>query len=189
MADFPHCDPRVLREPGKCEFCDMFPALQRARIDGGTNFTGQSHPGKKPCPADAARGLGQAHQWHGNRPEPPKKHKGWIGVDLDGTLAYYEKWVSETHIGAPIAPMVQRVKRWLAEGRDVRIFTARVSSRDEAETAIARAAIENWCDEHIGQVLPVTNVKDYQLMELWDDRAVQVEKNTGAILGRSTRGL
>lgn len=116
-------------------------------------------------------------------------HRGWLAIDLDGTLAHYDHWRGETHIGAPIAPMVQRVKRWLAEGRDVRIFTARVSGRDEAAVAIARAAIENWCDEHIGQILPVTNVKDWELMELWDDRAVQVEQNTGAILGRSTRGL
>ena len=115
--------------------------------------------------------------------------KGWIGVDLDGTLAHYEKWVSETHIGPPIAPMVQRVKLWLAEGREVRIFTARVGSKDPAEIAAARAAIESWCDEHLGKVLEVTCVKDYAMVELWDDRAVQVEQNTGVILGRSTRGL
>jgi hypothetical protein len=31
--------------------------------------------------------------------------------------------------------------------------------------------------------------KDYGMHELWDDRAVQVEKNTGRAIGRSTRGL
>lgn len=25
---------------------------------------------------------------------------GWIGVDFDGTLAHYDKWVSPTHTGA-----------------------------------------------------------------------------------------
>lgn len=33
---------------------------------------------------------------------------GWIGVDLDGTLAHYDHWRGETHIGPPIAPMVDR---------------------------------------------------------------------------------
>ena len=32
---------------------------------------------------------------------------------------------------------------------------------------------------HFGVVLPVTNVKDWHMLELWDDRAVQVEPNTG----------
>jgi len=39
--------------------------------------------------------------------------------------------------------------------------------------------IEEWCRQHIGQVLEVTNVKDFGMIELWDDRAIQVESNTG----------
>jgi len=42
---------------------------------------------------------------------------GWIGVDLDGTLAHYEGFKGAQHIGEPISPMVERVKRWLAEGK------------------------------------------------------------------------
>lgn len=116
---------------------------------------------------------------------------GWIGVDLDGTLAQYGGWVGPDHIGAPIAPMVTRVKGWLAKGREVRIFTARVdggtvalSMGDEAGEHFrnierVRQTIEAWCLEHIGAVLPVTNVKDYGMVELWDDRAVRVRVNTG----------
>lgn len=115
--------------------------------------------------------------------------RGWIGVDLDGTLAHYDTWVGETHIGAPVPLMVERVKRWLAEGRDVRIFTARVSGPNPASTTLVIDAIGAWCLEHIGQIVPVTNVKDYAMAELWDDRAVQVEENTGRILGKSRRGL
>jgi hypothetical protein len=52
---------------------------------------------------------------------------GWIGVDLDGTLAYYDKNdYDPLHIGYPLVPMVRRVKAWIKEGKDVRIFTARV---------------------------------------------------------------
>ena len=57
---------------------------------------------------------------------------GWIGVDLDGTLAEYDKWVSPTHIGKPILRMVKRVQKWLAEGRQVKIMTARVYPLDTA---------------------------------------------------------
>jgi len=112
---------------------------------------------------------------------------GWIGVDLDGTLAYYDIWRDAAHIGPPIPVMTERVKRWLAEGRDVRIFTARISHADEAE--VARTAIVAWCKNHLGQELPVTNLKDYDMIELWDDRCVAVKCNTGECLNASTRGL
>lgn len=109
------------------------------------------------------------------------KHAGWIGVDLDGTLAEWHGWkVSGGRIGPPISKMVERVKRWLAEGRDVRIFTARVgSTHDAAEVTLERHKVGNWCLENIGTVLAITCVKDAHMIELWDDRAVQVIKNTG----------
>lgn len=53
----------------------------------------------------------------------------------------------------------------------------------------ALEAIKRWTEEHIGVRLPVTNVKDYAMIELWDDRAVQVVANTGHPVGESTRGL
>jgi len=51
---------------------------------------------------------------------------GWIGVDLDGTLAIYTELTPLLKIGEPIPPMVDRVKRWIAEGHEVRIMTARM---------------------------------------------------------------
>ena len=36
---------------------------------------------------------------------------GWIAVDLDGTLAYYDVWRGEEHIGSPISDMFFRVKK------------------------------------------------------------------------------
>ena len=113
--------------------------------------------------------------------------KGWIGVDLDGTLAQYNGWVSPGHIGPPVPLMVARVKKWLLAGMDVRIFTARVSQASDEQAV--RRNIEAWCAKYIGKVLPITNVKDYAMVELWDDRAVQVEHNTGKVVGHSTRGL
>lgn len=114
--------------------------------------------------------------------------QGWIGLDLDGTLAYYDEWRGIEHIGEPIPAMLERVKRWIKEGKEVRIFTARVS-RNYPEVGTVRYHIVNWCLEHIGVSLVITNQKDFNMIELWDDRVVQVQKNTGKILGYSTRGL
>ena len=108
---------------------------------------------------------------------------GWIGVDLDGTLAKYDKWLGPDHIGEPIMPMVVRVKHWLALGKTVKIFTARVSGHGRpiigGGTEDAITPIQKWCIKHIGQAIEVTNVKDYGMIELWDDRAIQVITNTG----------
>jgi hypothetical protein len=58
-----------------------------------------------------------------------------------------------------------------------------------AEAKAAHNNIEEWCYFRIGHVLPITNIKDYAMIELWDDRAVQVVANTGEPVGSSTRGL
>jgi hypothetical protein len=110
----------------------------------------------------------------------------WIGVDLDGTLAVYNRGDlfhnENTYIGPPVEPMLARVKKWLADGLEVRIFTARVSEEHPGDLQKIREAIETWCLTHIGQVLKITNVKDYSMIELWDDRSVQVIPNTGISL-------
>lgn len=110
---------------------------------------------------------------------------GWIGVDLDGTLAEYGGWQGADHIGAPVPAMVERVKQWLVEDREVRIFTARCSGDGVrvAKDIQAIKAVEAWCEKHIGKVLEITCQKDYGMIELWDDRCVHVEANTGRILG------
>jgi hypothetical protein len=100
---------------------------------------------------------------------------GWIGVDLDGTLAHYDGWRGMDHIGAPVAAMLDRVKAWIDSGEDVRIFTARVH-RDDGR---AERVIRDWCLLHVGVTLPITCVKDLHMVVLWDDRCIQVTPNTG----------
>lgn len=112
--------------------------------------------------------------------------QGVILVDLDGTLAHYSGFKGPTNIGSPIPRMVDRVKRWLASGEDVRIFTARIDGDKDGAT---QRAIEAWSKKHIGQVLPVTNIKDKNAKSIWDDRAVQVERNEGAILGSHKKAV
>ena len=97
-------------------------------------------------------------------------------VDFDGTLAVYRGWFIA---GEPIEEMVDRVKRWIAEGKDVRIFTARVApGKDEARQ---RELVQQWCWDYLGRELPVTNAKDGGTEAIYDDKAFRVEKNTGRV--------
>lgn len=113
------------------------------------------------------------------------EYKPWIGVDFDGTLAVYDGWKGPDLLGSPIPLMVDRVKKWLAEGADVRIVTARVGPRPLSPDDLAnfqahqKWLIQDWCLRHIGQKLPVTATKDFQMSALWDDRAIQVVPNSG----------
>jgi hypothetical protein len=101
------------------------------------------------------------------------KTGGWVGVDLDGTLAEYNGFNGASVIGAPVPKMAERVRRWLAAGVDVRIFTARAHDPESVN------AIREWCCLHFGFALLVTATKDHKTIALWDDRAVQVVLNTG----------
>ncbi len=105
----------------------------------------------------------------------------WIAVDFDGTLSKHAGSIDRC--GDPIPEMVERVKRWLAEGRLVKILTARVSVPEEAVGQ--RLMVQGWCYQHIGTALEVTCSKDYSMIELWDDRAVSVERDTGRQLAPS----
>lgn len=114
-------------------------------------------------------------------------NNGWIGVDLDATLAQYDGWKGIDHIGDPIPKMRAKVQHWIDQGQAVRIFTARVYCGESGEPAgdryreaqIARRAIEKWCLKWFGVILPVTCCKDLAMITLWDDRCVQVKPNTG----------
>lgn len=104
---------------------------------------------------------------------------GWIGVDLDGTLAHYDGWKGIEHIGKPVPLMMHRVHQWLNAGTTVKIFTARASYEPEREQVVK--IIQDWCERHGLPRLDVTCVKDFACIEIWDDRAKQVEINTGRV--------
>jgi uncharacterized membrane protein (UPF0127 family) len=99
---------------------------------------------------------------------------GWHGVDLDGTLATYDGWKGDEYIGRPIKKMVDRIKRWRANGENVKIMTTRGGNGDQA-----KKVVEDWCLAHLGEKFEVTNEKDHLMIDLWDDRAHRVQKNTG----------
>lgn len=121
--------------------------------------------------------------------------KAWIGFDLDGTLAKYTSGdSSHCRVGEPIQPMCDLLKRYLAEGWRVKIVTARVGPhgdhpRSEEQRLASMKAVEDWTEVMFGKRLEVVCSKDYLMVALFDDLAVQVEPNTGRILGQLPKEL
>jgi len=101
---------------------------------------------------------------------------GWIGMDLDGTLASFEPGQNEYVIGAPVPASMRILRKHLDSGTEVRIFTARAA--DPAQVALVRA----WMEKHGLPNLSITNKKDYDMYKLYDDRAVPIKRNQGPAL-------
>ena len=101
------------------------------------------------------------------------------GVDLDRTLAFYDKWRGPDTIGEPIPLMVERVKKWLLAGDRVDIFTARVHPSNGSDTIVSTKAIREWFFNIFGVKPIVTCQKDPIWDDVWDDLAIQVIPNTG----------
>lgn len=106
-------------------------------------------------------------------PDPHYPHKGWIGVDLDGTLAEAVSGSSSDAIGPAVPHMLKRVKYWVRSGRTVKIVTYRASDPGQ------EVAIQQWCLRHGLPALEVTDRKDRAMIALWDDCAVGVVHNRG----------
>ena len=83
--------------------------------------------------------------------------------------------------GQPLLPlMLRRVRLWLEKGLRVKIVTARAGDPE------GLAATQAWLKIHGLPELEVTDKKDFGMIELWDDRAIQVVQNTGVcFLGTS----
>lgn len=107
----------------------------------------------------------------------PQENTGpWVGVDLDGTLAVWDNKSSLDRIGPPVPDMLSYVRRMVDNGIRVKIFTAR------AADPVQIPKIEKWLKKNDLPVLEITNVKDYNMERFYDDRGIQVERNTGRII-------
>lgn len=97
-----------------------------------------------------------------------KAKKGWIGFDLDNTLATDTPFRrDDSLIGYPKDGMVKVARELIENGEDVRIFTARAYKMD----TLTKIAIENWCLIHLGKILPIQAHKDHDLLYFFDDKA------------------
>jgi len=126
--------------------------------------------------------------------------EGWIGFDLDGTLAKYDGWQGLDHIGEPIEAMVRLAKKFHAEGKHIKILTARVAPRQNEDGVfgeqgiilkneygvdqhyVASYFIRKWCEANLGFVPEIVHQKDHLMLELYDDRVKQVVPNKGVLV-------
>ncbi len=102
--------------------------------------------------------------------------RAWIGVDLDGTLAYHDRSSAYDKIGEPVPIMLALVKKMINNGIRVKIFTARATDPEQL------SIIRKWLKRNRLPELEITNVKDYSMLRLYDDRCIQVEHNTGRLI-------
>lgn len=96
-----------------------------------------------------------------------KEFAPWIAVDLHDTL------VDGRDLSAPKPEMIERVKKMLADGKTVKIFTAWVADDPTGEN---EKKVKEWCEEHFGRALGVTNEKDPGMTDLWDDKAHGIDE-------------
>ena len=89
-------------------------------------------------------------------------------VDLDGTLAR----IQTPGIGPANGPVLELVHRLLAEGTEVRIFTARMSGDNPNRTV---GEVYEWLEEQGLPRLMVVNWKDYATRLIIDDIAIGVD--------------
>ena len=126
--------------------------------------------------------------------------KGWYGFDLDGTLAKYDGWKGIDHIGEPVKPMVELIRRMHDEGKVVKIVTARIAphkledgtvgesyitipgGENGATRNYAHQFINDWCHFNLGFVPEIVYQKDHLMLELYDDRVKQVVPNEGWLI-------
>jgi hypothetical protein len=121
-------------------------------------------------------GINQNSSGNTDVPSDKPSSGPWYGVDLDGTLAVWNETSTLDRIGPPIPAMVDMVCRMVNNGIRVKIFTARAC--DPAQIPRIRA----WMIQNSLPDLEITNVKDFYMERLYDDRAIRVERNTGRIL-------
>lgn len=110
-----------------------------------------------------------------------KKEKLTYYIDLDGTLAYYDRWSNEGDIGEPIEDIKNKILRWISEDITIKIFTARAYCNKNIKV------IRKWLLLNgLPPTLEITNIKGIDCNIILDDKAREVIKNTGIIVDRTT---
>ena len=109
-----------------------------------------------------------------------------IATDFDGTLALEEQ--EDSGFPPAVPEMLERVRHWVDEGKEVWVLTARLT-RPDIDREYEIGVIQDWLEQHGLPRLEVTDRKMWFFKEYWDDRAVQVVTNTGhPVDGRDSYG-
>ena len=120
----------------------------------------------------------------------PKERLKWYGFDFDRSLAYHgpqDKDIKKGYnlgVGAPIDIIVERLKEYLAAGKNCKIFTARVAPHPDVENfnmADRSEQLRDWCEAQGLPRLDVVCIKDAYMEEIWDDKSVSIKPNEGRV--------
>jgi hypothetical protein len=117
-------------------------------------------------------------------------NNAWFGFDIDKTIAVDEGKIRGAYIGAPIKPLIRRMKYYLRQGRNVAVVTARVhpSHSDGPEQA---AMIRTFLVKALGAdgaaKVAIRCDKDRHMIVLYDDRVEQVIPNKGILVKEELR--
>lgn len=115
----------------------------------------------------------------------------WVGFDFDGTLVPYLVGQSRAYRtygdipGPPIEAMLELLNKYLDQGAEVRIITARASYNENGYNPNQEIdSIRRWCGIFCNSEnqIVVTNEKTPKMRRLYDDRARQVLTNTGELV-------
>lgn len=139
--------------------------LNKAKEEADREYS-VSNPGEK------RSGRASGGKGYSDRELP----RTWTGVDLDGTLAYFDSMSSMDEVGEPVPAMLALVRKMINNGVRVKIFTAR--AQDPEQLPIIR----QWLMDNDLPELEITYAKDYYMQRLYDDRCIQVERNTGRLI-------
>ena len=108
---------------------------------------------------------------------------GWVGFDLDGTIAQYTGYKGWQHIGEPIPSMINFIKKLRSMGIPCKILTSRAAAESRAVDGLTfeqvEQVVQDWTEKYIGERLPVVSEKGCSMIVLFDDSVVQINKNTG----------
>jgi len=81
--------------------------------------------------------------------------------------------------------MINRARELIAQGEDVRIFSARANPMRydmHGDYLYMIMQIKEWCRTHIGKIIPIEFKKDEYLKYYYDDKAKQVVRNEGIVV-------
>ena len=105
-----------------------------------------------------------------------------IFVDLDNTLAEYYDGMDIFEIGSPIESSIKKVRKWILDGHEVVIFTARLSLfLSETNSGFTKLpgydkmvdTINKWCLKNIKETFYVTCVKWHIADMFVDDKFIK----------------
>ena len=116
--------------------------------------------------------------------------KAWWGFDVDKTAFVDEGGTRGGVIGEPIMPIIRRIKHFLRTGRKVNIVTARVHpsepDREEQVLTVSRA-LDAVLGPEMASKIGIRSDKDRHMIDLYDDRAMQVIPNKGILVREELR--